>query len=126
MGTSQRRQPLVDSQRGLSLRLLRGMIVDRKGNLPELEVRGINVTEKMGLFLLDQFFEDADIMGLRNLDSKHIIFFVTENKAVEQEICGHHLLERVIDTCLTTVFWPIHLDDDRFGRCVIASTSIFL
>ena len=73
------------------MRLLRGMIVDRKGNLPELKVGGINVIEKMGLFLLDLVFEYANVVGLRNLDSEHIVFFVTENKAVEQEIRGHHL-----------------------------------
>ena len=67
------------------------MIVDRKGNLPELEVRGIEVAEEMRLFLLDQFLKDANVFALRNLHSKHIIFFVTENEAVEQEIRGHHL-----------------------------------
>ena len=79
------------------------MIVDRKGNLPELEVRGSDVIEVRGLFLLDHFFEDADIFVLRNFDSEHIIFFVAENKAVEQEIRGHPLCgetERVIDICL--------------------------
>ena len=73
------------------MRLLRGMIVDRKGNLPELEVFGINVTETMGIFLLDLVFEDADVVCLGDLDSEHVVFFVTENKAVEQEIRGHHL-----------------------------------
>jgi hypothetical protein len=74
----------VGSQAGpKSWRLLRGKIVNRKGNLPELEVRGINVTETMGLFLLDQFFEDADVVGLRNLDSEHLILSITDNEAVE-------------------------------------------
>ena len=47
--------------------------------------------EAMGLFLLDQVFEDADIFGLRDLDSKCLIQvkcptrLVTENDAVEQE-----------------------------------------
>lgn len=41
--------------------------------------------EAMGLFLLDQVFEDADVFGLRNLDSKRLIKVVTENKAVEGE-----------------------------------------
>jgi len=67
------------------------MIVDRKGNLPELEVFGSDVIEVRSIFLLDLVFEDADIVVLRNLDSEHIIFFVTENKAVEQEIRGHPL-----------------------------------
>ena len=38
-----------------------------------------------GLFLLDQVFEDADVFGLRYLDSKRLIQLVTENKAVEGE-----------------------------------------
>lgn len=44
--------------------------------------------EVMGLFLLDQVLEDADIFGLRNLDSECLIWFVTENKAVEWEELG--------------------------------------
>ena len=68
------------------MRLLRGMIVDRKGNLPELEIFRSDVIEVRGLFLLDPAFEDADVVGLRNLHSKHIILFVTENEAVEQAI----------------------------------------
>lgn len=43
--------------------------------------------EVRGLFLLDRFFENANIVGLWNLDNEHIIFFVAENKAVEQKIC---------------------------------------
>jgi hypothetical protein len=69
------------------LRLLRGMIVDRKGNLPELEVRGSDVIEVRGLFFLDLVFEDADVVVSRNLDREHPLFVVTENKAVEQKIC---------------------------------------
>jgi hypothetical protein len=41
------------------------------------------VTETMGLFLLDQFFEDADVVGLGNLDSKHLTFSITDNEAVD-------------------------------------------
>ena len=74
-----------------SWRLLRGEIVNKKGNLPELEVRGVNVTKEMRLFFLDLVFEDADVFAFRDLHSEHIIFFVTENKAVEHEIRGHHL-----------------------------------
>jgi len=43
------------------------------------------VIEIWDLFLLDQVFENADIFGLRNLDSKRLIRLVTENKAVERE-----------------------------------------
>jgi len=74
----------VGSQaRPKSWQLLRGEIVDRKGNLPELEVFGIEVAEEMSIFLLDHFFEDADIVGLRNLDSEYLILIVTDNEAVE-------------------------------------------
>ena len=66
------------------MRLIRGMVIDRKGNLPELEIRGIDVAEVMRLLLLDLiFFEDADVVGLRNLDSEYNILLVTKNKAVE-------------------------------------------
>jgi hypothetical protein len=75
------------------LRLFRGRVVDRKGNLPELEVRGSDAIEVRGLLFLDLVFKDADVVGLRNLDSKYIIFFVAENKAVEKEIRGHHLCD---------------------------------
>ena len=44
--------------------------------------------EEMNLFLLDLVFEDADVFVLRNFNRKHIIFIVTRNEAVEQEICG--------------------------------------
>ncbi len=39
--------------------------------------------EVRGLFFLDQFFENANVFGLRNLDGKHHIRLVTKNKAVE-------------------------------------------
>jgi hypothetical protein len=54
-------------------------------------MRGMLETELRGLLLLDLVLENADVFVLRNFDSEHIIFFVTENKAVEQEIRGHHL-----------------------------------
>jgi len=74
----------VGSQaRPKSWRLLGNKTVDRKGNLPELEVRGINMAETMGIFLLDLVFEDANVVCLRNLDSKHLIFHITDNEAVE-------------------------------------------
>src|SRR5882672_7823804 len=53
----------------------------------------------MSLFLLDQFLEDADVVGLRNLHSEHLVFVVAENKAVEQEIC-HVMRKRVVDIYL--------------------------
>jgi hypothetical protein len=63
--------------------LLRGEIIDRKGNIPELEVFGINVAKEVGIFLLDQVFQEADVFALRNLHSKHLIFRITDNEAVE-------------------------------------------
>jgi hypothetical protein len=59
-------------------------------NHPEIEIWGIDVVEKVGLFLLDQFLEDADNVVSRTLDREHPLFVVTKNKAVEQKICGHH------------------------------------
>jgi len=50
-----------------------GIVTRRYGDLEEFEVFGINVTEKMGILLLDQFFEDADVVGLRNLDSEPLL-----------------------------------------------------
>ena len=41
--------------------------------------------EAMRPFLLDQVFEDADILGVQNLNRERLIQLVTENKAVEQE-----------------------------------------
>ena len=42
--------------------------VHRERDLPDGELRGIDMIEAVGLFLLDQAFEDADIFGLQNLD----------------------------------------------------------
>ena len=39
----------------------------------------------MGLFLLDQFLEDTDVVGLRNLDSKHLVLRIADNEAIERE-----------------------------------------
>jgi len=47
--------------------LLGSEIVDRKGNLPELDVRGIDVGKPDWSLLLDEVFEDADVVGVRNL-----------------------------------------------------------
>ncbi len=66
-----------------SWRLLGSEIVDRKGNLPELDVRGIDVGKPDWSLLLDEVFEDADIFHFRDLHSKHPILFITENEAVE-------------------------------------------
>ena len=77
-------QKPVGSQAGTkSRRLLSGEIIDGKGNLPELEVRGIEVAEEMRPFLLDHFFEDADVFAFRNLHSKHLILRIIDNEAVE-------------------------------------------
>ena len=43
------------------------------------------MVEARGLFLLDQVFEDADVVSPRNLDSEHPIGVITEKKAVERE-----------------------------------------
>ena len=36
--------------------------------MAEDELRGNDMIEARGLFLLDQVFEDADVFGLQNLD----------------------------------------------------------
>ena len=43
--------------------------------------------EARGLFLLDQFFEDADVFGLQNLDSEDLtrLLIDSENETVERE-----------------------------------------
>ena len=47
--------------------------------------------EVRGLFLLDQFLEDANVVVSRNLDRELPLFVVSENKAVEQKsIRGTH------------------------------------
>jgi len=63
--------------------LLGSEIVDRKGNLPELEIFGSDAIEVRGILLLDEVFEDADIFHCRDLHSNHQILFITENEAVE-------------------------------------------
>jgi len=68
--------------------LLGSRIVERKANFPEVEIRGIDVTEEMRLFLLDLVLEDADVVISWNLDREHPRFVVTENKAVEKKIHG--------------------------------------
>jgi len=59
------------------------MIVDRKGNLPELEVRGIDVFEAMGPFLLDHLLQNAHVFGLQDLDRERVVRQVTVNETVE-------------------------------------------
>ena len=41
--------------------------------------------EVRGLFLLNHLLKDADIFGVRNLDSKRLVWLVSKNKAVEEE-----------------------------------------
>ena len=41
--------------------------------------------EEMSNFLLDHLLEDADVFGLWNLDSEHLLPDPTENEAVERE-----------------------------------------
>jgi len=65
------------------LRVLGSRVVDGTVNLPEIEIRGIDVAEEMSLFLLDLVFEDADVVGLRNLHSEDPLFIVSKNKTVE-------------------------------------------
>ena len=43
------------------------------------------MVEVRGLFLLDQVFEDADVVSLRNFDSEGPVGVITEKKAVERE-----------------------------------------
>ena len=66
-----------------SWQLLGSKIVDRKGNIPELDVCGIDVGKPDWSLLLHEVFEDADVVGLRNLDSKHLILRITDNEAVD-------------------------------------------
>jgi len=74
----------VGSQaRPKSWRLLGNKTVDRKGNLPELELRGINMTETVGLFLLDFVLENADVFARRYLHGKHLILRITDDEAVD-------------------------------------------
>jgi hypothetical protein len=58
-------------------------IVNRKGNLPEFDVRGIDVGKARWSLLLNQVFENADNFGLCNFDRKHLILGITDNEAVE-------------------------------------------
>ena len=47
------------------------------------------MVEVRGLLLLNQVFEDADVVSLRNFDSEHPIEVITVKKAVEREkLCG--------------------------------------
>ena len=46
------------------------------------------MVEARSLFLLNQVFEDADIFGLRNLDSEGPVGIVPENKAIERKKLG--------------------------------------
>ena len=46
------------------------------------------MVEVVGLLLLNQVFEDADIFGLQNLDRKHPLGIVTVNKAIERKKLG--------------------------------------
>ena len=63
------RQKHVGSQAGSkSWRLLGGQIVDRRGNPPELDVRGIDVGKPDWSLFLDEVFEDADVVDVWNLD----------------------------------------------------------
>jgi hypothetical protein len=74
----------VGSQaRPKSWRLLGIKTVNRKRNLPELEIFGSEVIELRGIFLLDPFFEDANVFDRRYLHSKHLILRITDNEAVE-------------------------------------------
>ena len=68
-----------------SWRLLGSKVVNRKGNLPELEFFGINMIESTRILLLDLVFEDADVFALRNLHSEHLILSITDNEAIERE-----------------------------------------
>ena len=63
-------------------------IVDGKGDLPEVDVLRVDVAQRRWVLLLNQVFEDADIFGLRNLDSEHPIGIVAKNKAIERKMLG--------------------------------------
>ena len=61
--------------------------VRRERHLPDGELRGNDMIEARGLFLLDQVFEDADIFGLQNFDSEELIRLLidSEKETVERE-----------------------------------------
>jgi hypothetical protein len=66
--------------------------------------------EAMGLFLLDQVFEDADIFGLQNLDREclirieRLIWLVAENETVEVEkLRRDRLLSGHVQQCFVHV-----------------------
>jgi hypothetical protein len=46
------------------------------------------VIEVRGFLLLNQVFEDADILSLRNFDGEHLLAVVAMNKTVEREKLG--------------------------------------
>ena len=66
-----------------SWRLLGNKTVDRKGNLPELEIFGVDAIEGMWIFLLDFVLENADVFARKYLHSKYLILRITDNEAVE-------------------------------------------
>ena len=61
----------------------RPKIVNGKGDLPQVEIRCIDMVEARGLLLFNQVSEDADIFVLRNFNSEGSVGVVTENKAIE-------------------------------------------
>ena len=89
--SKERRQRLVGFQWGtINWWLLGSKIVDRERfrDQEDVELRGVGVFEAMGLFLLDQVFEDADIFGLQNFDRERLVRLVTFNETVEAELGG--------------------------------------
>jgi len=46
--------------------------ISRYSHLPEDEIRGSEVIEMRGLLLLNHLLENADIIGLGNLDSEEL------------------------------------------------------
>ena len=47
-----------------------GIVTHGYGDLEEFEIDAI---ESVSVFLLDQVFEDADVFGVRNLDSEPLL-----------------------------------------------------
>ena len=66
------------------MRLLRGMIVNRKGNLPELEAVGVDVVECLFL-LIDSFLEAPNILVAIDFDRKYASRIFAEDPTIQLE-----------------------------------------
>ena len=63
--------------------------LERKRNLPEVDVLSINAFESMGKVFLEKTFKVEDVFRLQNSEREHIFFCVSEKTAVEFDIIQH-------------------------------------